>query len=91
MSENGNKPAFPIPADKFNFETAAGLTKREHFAGLMLQALIANPARYEYIAGLVKGSKFTHTPGISQEEASAKNAHKAVMLADALLAELESK
>ena len=57
------------------------LTKREYFAGLFMQALISNPERYKYIAERVKH-------GMSNREASEKNAHKAVLLADALLEEL---
>jgi len=59
-----------------------GLSKREHFAALMMQALIANPERYKYIADQFNLGE------VDQEGASAKNAHKAVKLADALIAEL---
>ena len=58
-----------------------GLTKRELFAYGMMKSLISNPERYKYIAGKVSN-------GMSNNEASAKNAHKAVLLAEALLEEL---
>ena len=37
---NADKPAMPIPRGVYNDDTA-GLTKREHFAGLAMQALLA--------------------------------------------------
>lgn len=52
-------------------------------ATFALQGLLANPERYKYIAGLVDSET------ISQEEATAKNARKAVYLADALLEALK--
>jgi hypothetical protein len=61
---------------------ASGLTKREYFAGQFMAALLANPARYAYIARLVDED------GMTNEEANVKNAHKAVKLADALIAAL---
>jgi len=63
------------------FSQDSTLTRREYFAGLMMQALISNPERYKYIAEKVEN-------GMSNKEASEKNAHKAVLLADALLDEL---
>lgn len=62
----------------------SGISLREFAAVHALQGLLANPKRYAYIAGLVEAGSIT------QEEASAKNARKAVLLADALLAELRS-
>ena len=66
----------------FEVQTYSGLTKREYFAGLFMQALIANPERYKYIEHKMS------LGDINQKGASAKNAHKAVLLADALLEEL---
>ena len=60
---------------------SSGLTKRELFAAMAMQSLLSNPERYKYIANKVAN-------GMSQEEASSKNAHKAVLLADALINEL---
>ena len=78
----GNEPVADVLVnynyEKFKFR---GLNKREYFAGLFMQALIANPERYKYISERVQH-------GMPQNEASAKNAHKAVLLADALLEEL---
>ena len=59
-----------------------GLTKREYFAGLAMKGLLSNPERYKYIA------KCIELGNVNQEGASKKNAHKAVLLSDALLEEL---
>lgn len=42
---NGNNMAFPVLDEAFtpNGTIQTGLTKREHFAALMLQGLCANP------------------------------------------------
>lgn len=61
-----------------------GLTKRELFAAMFMQSLLSNPERYKYIADKV-------AKGMSQEEASSKNSHKAVLLADALINELNKQ
>lgn len=39
--ENQNKPAYPVHGIHENLEH--GLTKLEHFAGLAMQGLLANP------------------------------------------------
>ena len=39
--KNADMPAAPIPRGVYNDDTA-GLTKREHFAGLAMQALLAH-------------------------------------------------
>ena len=70
-----------IQMHKNGYDRDLGLTKREYFAGLAMQGLLANLERYKYIAEKVEC-------GMPQEIASAKNAHKAVLLADALLEEL---
>ncbi len=57
----------------------AGLTKREYIIIEMMKALISNPARFDYIVQLVENG------GLDQNEASRKNAKKAVYLADALI------
>lgn len=61
-----------------------GITAREFYAAMALQGLLANPARYEYIARRVALSP-NDPEHLTQEQASTKNAKKAVMLADALL------
>tara|TARA_R110002096_G_scaffold434060_2_gene654608 strand:+ start:530 stop:733 length:204 start_codon:yes stop_codon:yes gene_type:complete len=38
---NADMPAMPIPRGVYNDDTA-GLTKREHFAGLAMQGLLAH-------------------------------------------------
>ena len=78
-------PAFPCDVfdpDIKGPEQWEGMSLRAYFAGQALQGLLANPKRYAYIAGMVESG------AISQEEASAKNARKALLLADALIAEL---
>ena len=59
-----------------------GLSKRELFAAMALQGIMANPVRWEQIASDYKSGKKTY------EQRSVANAVKAVSLADALLAEL---
>jgi hypothetical protein len=59
-----------------------GLSKRELFSAMIM----ANPERYKYIKKQVEAGP--DRGGLSQQEASAKNAHKAVLLADALIEEL---
>jgi len=61
--------------------------RRQVFALVMLHALVANPERYNYIKALLKGG--ATRPALSQEQATAKNVDKAVMLADALIAALD--
>ena len=39
--KNADMPAAPIPRGVYNDDTA-GLTKREHFAGLAMQGLLAH-------------------------------------------------
>jgi len=63
--------------------SVGGFTKREYFAAMMLQGLLANPERYNYMVRL--------SGELSNEELSAKNAHKAVKMADALIAELNKE
>lgn len=61
---------------------SAGLSKRELFAAMALQGMLANPERYAYITAKMERGELT------QDSASMKNARKAVYLADALLAAL---
>lgn len=87
----GKDPAFPFsPADGSTMDALAnGLTTRELFAAIALQGLLANPERYKYIAGRVAmpaGQPYS----LTQEEATAKNARKAVYLADALIEALNA-
>lgn len=102
---NGDDAAYPISEMQKDFEgdvdplddlcLAGGLSKREYFAAMAMQGLMANPERYKYItnqmrATLVPG-KVNPISGLSQEAATAKNARKAVYLADALIAALNEK
>ena len=80
--ERGKQNAFPMVIDNGDTQMIHyGMNLREYYAGLAMQALIANPERYKYIAEKVN-------EGMTNNAASAKNAHKAVLLADALLEEL---
>lgn len=72
---------FPIMIEQ---TCGSGLTKRELFAAMFMQSLLSNPERYKYISEKVAN-------GMSQEEASSKNAHKSVLLADALINELNKE
>jgi hypothetical protein len=52
MIENKNQPAFPISeeaTDRIIDEVRifTGLTKREYFAGLAMQAFVSNPSFYQ--------------------------------------------
>lgn len=76
------KWVFPNVSD--GVAISKGLTKRELFAAMFMQSLLSNPERYKYISEKVAN-------GMSQEEASSKNAHKAVLLADALINELNKE
>lgn len=84
----GNEPVYPFDDEaeisKHHPNIYCGLTKRELFAAMAMQSLLSNPERYKYIANKVAN-------GMSQEEASSKNAHKAVLLADALINELNKQ
>lgn len=97
MKTNPNESAFAIPAfrdekgeqqkdDILSHGKTDGLTKREYMATMILQGLMANPERYKYIADLMNTDKRNSV--ISQELATQKNVHKAVLIADALIAEL---
>lgn len=81
-----NKSAYPFSVEIENGCTYNyyGLTKRELFAAMFMQSLLSNPERYKYISKKVAN-------GMSQEEASSKNAHKSVLLADALINELNKE
>lgn len=90
---NGNDAAFSRQGFALNAGDydlgAEGMTKREYFAAMILQGLMANPERYKYIADKMKAAlvpgQDESLKGMSQEQASAKNANKAVMLANALI------
>ncbi|CAN5356273.1 hypothetical protein BH10ACI2_BH10ACI2_00400 [soil metagenome] len=66
-----------------------GLTKREYFAGLALQGLIANPKRYTYVTK--KMNPVLNPEPWSQEDATRHNAEKALYLADALIEALNKQ
>lgn len=54
---NADQPVYPLPSDVDSSKVECiGLTKREHFAGLAMQGLLANPKQiadftdFEWIA-----------------------------------------
>lgn len=76
--ENSNRPAYPI--DEETTISQMGLTKREYFAGLAMQAMLSNE-------GLRKSCMAdANILGVSRNEAVARYS---VMEADELLKQLE--
>ncbi len=70
---NGGECAFSIPAIAEGYSAEPGLTKREYFAALALQGLIAS------------------TAGTDSYPNAYDMAQKSVVMADALLLELEQQ
>lgn len=77
MTTKANEPAFPNYIVRHD-RNVAGLTKREYFAGLALQGILANP---KYCDPSFANALTNHGIAIPQG--------LAVRIADALLAELE--
>ena len=80
--KNADKPTYPLEFKKegsYNTEGwSNGLTKREYFAGLAMQGLLANCN-----GGMTSGGSYTFSPnGISE---------LAILHADELLKQLEEK
>lgn len=42
----GNQPAFPVVLPAFSHQEASGLTKREYFAAIAMQGMLANLVCY---------------------------------------------
>jgi hypothetical protein len=89
MSKNIGDYVFPRPLPTGEFppeeclqilKAYSGMTLHDYASLSILQGLMANPARYEYISDLVER-------GCSQEEATLKNIQKANRIADAWIAE----
>lgn len=81
MSNEANEPAFPLPIAE-GYPTAFGLTKREYFAGLAMQAQMRNLSDTLLRANIpVSESEFATV--------ISRCAEVAVKYANALLAELE--
>lgn len=89
--KNANQSAAPIAAHSYNDESQdmtvvryvpeqSGLTKREHFAGLAMQSLIANPA------ALANATVHARAEGVNL---STHLSGLAVAFSDSLLEELE--
>lgn len=83
--ENKNKPAYPVTNGKYaqqldtlNNDEAVGISKREYFAGLAMQGLLAN--NHSFFWGNREG-----------ETAHNAIADESIRLADELLKLLESK
>lgn len=80
-TQNGNSPAYPVP---FGVTSRVGLTKRELFAAMAMQGILASPdivTAYNQ-ERFIKGDVGTIFERVSQASIS---------YADALLAELEKK
>lgn len=86
--ENSEQSAFPVTPD--NLETqnplGGGLTKREYFAGLAMQGILANEQLREKLIADTKNDK--NYGKIELDNCIAK---EAILQADALLKKLESK
>ena len=76
MINNSDMPAMPVMDEVQEHGQHYGLTKREHFAGLVMQGLVS---------GVNSSVKYGESHGWKDEDF----AKEAVELADALLAELE--
>lgn len=74
---NAEEPAFARPNVPYGCESQIGLTKREYFAGLAMQGLLATPGG---VTGLKKG-----------DPTYSGYARASVAYADAILAELDKK
>lgn len=74
-------PVFPQPdQDAGTFQP--GLSNEQFLSALFLAALLANPARYEYIADCVRSEE------VDQDEATLKNIRKAHKMAKQFMEEI---
>ena len=78
--KNADKPINPVltQSPSLQNDTSLGLTKREHYAGLAMQGLLANS-----YGGMTSGGSRTFSPNEISE--------LAVLHADELLKQLENK
>ena len=79
MSRLANQEAFPVPAG-VNHDRREGMTLRQHYAGLAMQAVVSNERIARVASPIAKGEN------LSVEDMFAK---MAVAYADALITELE--
>lgn len=79
----GNEPAFPL-----TLEGHRGLTKREYFAGLAMQAYVSGSTSMLLMAAMASGKQPDSNKNAEVREALAQGS---VAMADALLAELEKQ
>jgi hypothetical protein len=92
MSKRANEPAMPVKRDRYNYnnpddETFAGLTLREHFAGLAMQGLLVNAS--VFASSYTDNRLYPSDPDRPFREHAKEAAKTAIAYADALLAELE--
>ena len=73
---SGNGRILPMSDDDGSISMATGLSKREHFAGLAMQGLVSEMAKYK---------------GISLDNLWESISRDSVNLADALLKELDNE
>ena len=78
--KNADKPIYPVltQSPSLQNDTSLGLTKREHYAGLAMQGLLANCN-----GGMTSGGSRTFSPN--------EISKLAVLHADELLKQLENK
>jgi hypothetical protein len=76
MRTNRNEPAYPLEKNISISECFAGLTKREHFAGLAMQGLLAN----QTVRDILSGNNGMQVPDLIAEYS--------LQYADALIEEL---
>ena len=91
-TNHGEAPAFPFQHTEEGVEMANGLTKREYFAGLIMQAIISRAAFNQdlgnqlpktVVEDMMKKAGITGAPKVE-----AFMAHMSVSLSDALIAAL---
>lgn len=82
--------AYPLPYSE-EIAHSFGLTKREYFAAMAMQGLMANPERYKYVVKKMDINRHVNESPWSHEEATRHNAEKAVYLADALIEALNKE
>ena len=85
-----SKPAFTNEQHQnqdgtWNQTFEPGMSLLEYYAGQALQGLMANPERYNYIAGLMELEL------LDQEGATQKNVNKAFLIAEAMIKESEKR
>ena len=82
-TNHGEAPAFPFQHTDEGVEMENGLTTREYFAGLIMQAIVSRSAFNQDAEDMMKKAGITGAPKVE-----AFMAHMSVSLSDALIAAL---